>query len=135
MNTADNKNIILDFFKNLSTGKMDAALEYMDENIVWVISGKRDEFPIAGTFHNKKEFIEMFAAIGKAMPNGVAVTVTNVIAEGNNVVIESDAYGVSATGKIYNNKLCHTFEVCNGKIQTCHEYLDTIHAKDVLLEY
>jgi Ketosteroid isomerase-related protein len=68
------------------------------------------------------------------MQDEVTVTVTNAIAEGNHVVIKSDAYGASEMGKIYNEKLCRIFEVHNGKIQTCHEYLDTIHANKVLEE-
>ena len=132
MNTENNKNIVLDFFSNLSSGKMDVALKYMDENVVWVISGKHEQFSMAGTFQNKQEFIKMFSKIGKSMPNGVRVNITNAIAEGNYVVIESEAYGISASGKIYDNKLCHVFELSNSKIKACNEYLDTIHANEIL---
>jgi ketosteroid isomerase-like protein len=99
MSAVENENVVLCFFENLSAGNLDAALALMDENPVWRVPGKPEQFPLAGTF-NKVQFVEMLGKIGAAMPNGVQVTITGITAEDDRVAVEAETHGVSATGKV-----------------------------------
>ena len=66
------------------------------------------------------------------MPNGLKITVKGVTAEGNRVAVEAESYGEHANGKIYNNFYHFLIECENGKVAAVREYLDTMHANDVL---
>jgi ketosteroid isomerase-like protein len=62
------------------------------------------------------------------------VTPKGLTAEGDRVAAEVESYGETTTGKIYNNLYHFLFEVRDGKIQSVRGYLDTMHAKEVLVD-
>jgi uncharacterized protein len=68
------------------------------------------------------------------MPNGITASSTATTAEDDRVAVKAKVYGVSATGKAYDNQLFYAFEVHDGKIHSVREYLDTIHANEVLAQ-
>jgi hypothetical protein len=132
MSAEDNKKVVLAFFENFSSGKMQEALAMMADNATWSVMGKPDKFALAGT-KTKAEFSELVKGIGAVMPKGLRVTPKGITAEGDRVALEAESYGEHANGKIYNNMYHFLVEVRNGKIQAVREYLDTIHAQDVLV--
>jgi ketosteroid isomerase-like protein len=133
MSAAENKNVVLSLFESLSAGRLDDALALLADSATWWVAGNPAQFALAGT-RTKVQFAEMLAVIGAAMPNGVTVTVTGLTAEGDRVAAEAETHGESATGKAYHNLFHNLFEVHDGKIQSAREYLDTIHANDVLVD-
>lgn len=133
MSAEANKNVVLNFFENFSAGKVDAALALMADSATWWIAGKPEQFVLAGT-KTKAQFAELLNGIGEAMPKGFRVTPKGLTAEGDRVAAEAESYGEKATGKIYNNLYHFLFEVRDGKIQAVREYLDTMHAKEVLVD-
>lgn len=132
MSAEDNKKIVLSFFENLSSGKAEAMLGLMADNATWSVMGKPDKFALGGT-KTKAQFAELLKGIGAAMPKGLRVTPKGITAEGNRVAVEAESYGEMANGKVYNNMYHFLVEVQNGKITAVREYLDTIHAQDVLV--
>ena len=132
MSAEDNKKVVLSFFENFSTGKAEAALAQMADNATWTVMGKPENFALAGT-KTKAQFTELLKGIGAAMPKGLRVTPKGVTAEGDRVALEAESYGETANGKVYNNMYHFLIEVRGGKIQAVREYLDTIHAQDVLV--
>ena len=132
MRAADAKKIVLSFFENLTAGKAEAMLGQLADTATWTVMGKPESFALAGT-KTKAQFAELLKGIGAAMPKGMRVTPKALTAEGNRVAVEAESYGEHANGKVYNNQYHFLIEVQNGKIQAVREYLDTIHAKDVLL--
>lgn len=132
MSAEDNKKIVLSFFENLSSGKAEAMLGMMSDNSTWTVMGRPDRFALAGT-KTKAQFAELLKGIGSAMPKGLRVTPKALTAEGDRVAVEAESYGEHANGKIYNNQYHFLVEVRDGKIQAVREYLDTIHAQDVLV--
>lgn len=133
MSVETNKNLVLNFFENFSAGKVNAALALMADSATWWIAGKPEQFVLAGT-KTKAEFAELLNGIGAAMPKGLRVTPKGLTAEGDRVAAEAESYGETATGKIYNNLYHFLFDVRDGKIQAVREYLDTMHAKEVLVD-
>ncbi len=132
MSAEDNKKIVVSFFENFSSGKMEQALAMMSDNATWSVMGKPDKFALAGT-KTKAQFTELVKGIGAAMPKGLRVTPKGITAEGDRVALEAESYGETAGGKVYNNMYHFLIEVRGGKIQAVREYLDTIHAQDVLV--
>jgi uncharacterized protein len=133
MSSEANKNVVLSFFENFSAGKVDAALALMADTATWWVAGKPDKFVLAGT-KTKTQFAEIVKEIVTAMPKGLRVTPKGLMAEGDRVAAEAESYGETASGKIYNNLYHFLFEVRDSKIQAVREYLDTMHAKEVLVD-
>jgi uncharacterized protein len=133
MGTETNKLVVLSFFENFSVGKVEEALALMADSATWWVAGKPDKFALAGT-KTKTQFAELLKGIGAAMPKGLRVTPNGLTAEGDRVAVEAESYGEMASGKIYNNLYHFLFEVRDGKIQAVREYLDTMHAKEVLVD-
>src|SRR5688572_24926536 len=131
MSAEKNKNVVLSFFENFSAGKVDAALAMLADTATWWVAGNPEKFVLAGT-KTKAQFAELLNGIGAAMPKGLRVTPKGLTAEGDRVAVEAESYGETATGKIYNNLYHILFEVRDGKIQAVREYLNTMHAKEVL---
>jgi len=132
MSAEENKKIVLNFFENFSSGKTAEALGLMSDNATWTVMGRPESFALAGT-KTKAEFTQLLQGIGAAMPKGLRLTPKGITAEGDRVAVEAESYGEHANGKVYNNQYHFLIEVRNNKIQAVREYLDTIHAKDVLV--
>jgi uncharacterized protein len=130
---SENKNVVVRFFESLSAGDIDAALALMDNDAVYWVSGKPKQFPLAGT-HTKQQLAAMLDPVARATPNGITASITATTAEDDRVELEANVYGVSATRRVYENKLFYAFEARNGKIHSGREYLDTIHANEVLAQ-
>ena len=124
-----NKGVVLGFFENFSAGKFEDALGMMADGATWWVAGK---FKLSGT-KTKAEFGELVKGIGAAMPNGLKITPKGVTAEGDRVAVEAESYGELANGKVYNNQYHFLIELSDGKITAVREYLDTIHAKEILV--
>ncbi len=129
MSIEANKGIVLGLFENLSAGKIDAVLDAMADTATWWVAGN---FELSGT-KTKAEFGELLKGVTSAMPNGLKITPKVVIAEGDRVSVEAESYGEMANGKVYNNQYHFMIEVRDGKVQAVREYLDTIHAKEILV--
>ena len=65
----------------------------------------------------------------ESMGNSV---ITNIVAQGDYVVVESYAKDrMTKTGKAYNNTYCQVYKVADGLVQHITEYADTALAKKV----
>ena len=133
MSATENKNVVLRFFESLSAGRLDAALDLMDENAMWWVSGNPEYIPLAGRY-GKNEIVGMVAMVGAAMPNGIELTVTSSTAEDDRVAVEAEVRGVSPKGKVYDNRNFFAVEVRDGRIRSVREYFDTIHTNEVLFD-
>lgn len=58
MTETDNKKVALSFFENLSAGSLDAALELIADDVVWWLSGKPEQFALAGTKNKRRSGAE-----------------------------------------------------------------------------
>jgi uncharacterized protein len=128
MSAEDNKRFILGFFEDLTAGKGDAVLGAMADSATWWVLGN---FPLSGT-KTKAQFAELIGQLGSKIDGGLRVTPTGLTAEGDRVAVEAESFAKMKNGKTYQNKYHFLFIVRDGKIQSVKEYLDTIHANEVL---
>ncbi|MFC8427968.1 nuclear transport factor 2 family protein [Streptomyces sp. NPDC057253] len=131
MSETDNTAVVLRYFNSFAAGDAEAAFALLDEQVVWWVSGKPDQYPSAGN-HSKAEVIEMLGRVGQIMPNGLDIKVTSITAQDDRVVAEVESRGVSAAGKVYDQRLVFVLQVRDNKIFRIREYLDTQHAVAVL---
>ena len=128
MGIEDNKRIVLGFFENLSAGNGEAVLGAMADTATWWVLGN---FPLSGT-KTKAQFAELVGQLGPKIDGALKVTPIALTAEGDRVAVEAESYAKMKSGKTYQNKYHFLFVVRDGKIQAAKEYLDTMHANDVL---
>ena len=115
--------------KELARKVVASGLDLMDflaEDAVWTI-------PAFGTYRGKEEiFSKLLDPTGKMMESMGSSVITNVVAEGDWVVVQSYAKDRKLkNGKDYNNTYCQVFKIVDGLVQELTEYADTAYAKEV----
>lgn len=126
---ARNREIVAELFDAISradVAKLDEL--YAPDFEIWTAG----QLPISGT-RTRAQALEGMAMIDSMFPDGLTFTVTGLTAEGDRVAVEAESDGVHASGRRYHNQYHFLVVIRDGKIQRFKEYMDTIHAKDVLL--
>lgn len=102
------------------------VMEFLAEDAVWVIPG-------FGTYKGKQDIHARLLAPVQAMMESMGSSViTNIVAQGDYVVVESYAKDrMTKSGKPYNNTYCQVFKVVDGLVHHISEYADTALAKEV----
>jgi ketosteroid isomerase-like protein len=133
MTTQRNKQIAREFYARFSADDVGGALDLMSDDATWWLAGKRELFSVAG-LHSKREIGELFGRMTARLKNGLALTVTGAIAEGDLVALEVESYGELTNGRLYSNEYHTLMRISDGKISQVREYSDTQHAHAVWLE-
>jgi len=123
-----NKALARRFVDAISRADVEAIVAaYAPDGVCWT-SGT---LPISGSFG-----VDRVAAASRGVltvfPEGLRFTIHALTAEGERVAIEAESYGRHVSGKIYNNKYHFVLRARGGKIVEWREYMDTMHANDVL---
>jgi uncharacterized protein len=127
MNTESNKEIVLNFWENFSTGDYPAALEMLRADAIWWVAGSTS---LSGKY-SKVEFTALLEQIVPLFPNGLSVTPTLLTAEDDRVSVEATSYGKVTNGKTYQNIYHFMMIIDEGRITAVREYLDTEHVTSV----
>jgi ketosteroid isomerase-like protein len=92
-----------------------------------------DRFPLHGRVR-VREKLDLMRSLGPSVfPTGVRQLVERAFGTVQRAVIELEGDGVHASGRPYHNRYGFVFELdADGQISQVREYLDTIHAFDVL---
>ena len=123
MSAAENKEIIRNMIAELSKGNPDAFLSTMADDVHFTLIGSTK---FSGVFNGKQEFVKkVLAPLGAALEDGLKMHVDNLLAEGDNVVLQGRGESTTKAGKAYNNTYAQVFRLEKGKVQQVTEYLDT----------
>jgi ketosteroid isomerase-like protein len=134
MGIEQNKQLVADFMAAFS--KKDNVKEwsaFMDDSATWWIIGKPDRFSAAGT-KTKAEFVDLIESLSAVVPEGIQLVPKKMIAEGDAVAVEAVSFADTTTGKRYENQYHILMEIRDNRIQAVREYLDPMHAKEILME-
>jgi ketosteroid isomerase-like protein len=74
----------------------------------------------------------MVGMIGNIFPDGLEMTIHNIIGEGDCVAVEAESHGRHVSGRQYNNKYHFLLRFKDGLVLEMKEYFDTEHTTDVL---
>ena len=102
------------------------VMDFLAEDAVWVIPG-------FGTYRGKQDiFTKLLAPTDSLMESMGNSVITNIVAQGDYVVVESYAENrMTKSGKPYNNTYCQVYKVVDGSVHHITEYADTALAKKV----
>lgn len=131
MSIEANKKLVSEFFAHFKRKEVKQALDKMTPDATWWIGGKPDLFPLSGT-KTKAEIGELLMSLVPTTKDGLAITPSGMVAEGDKVAVEAESLGVMGNGRTYNNFYHFLITVRDGKISSVKEYLDTMHTADVL---
>lgn len=123
MGAAENKKLIQGLFDGVSNGNPEAFLSKLADDVQITIIGTTK---YSGTYNGKQEVVEkLLAPLGTQLEDGIVITPSNFIADGDTVAMEATGKSTTKDGKSYDNTYCQVFQVADGKVQRMTEYLDT----------
>ncbi|MDO5683345.1 MAG: nuclear transport factor 2 family protein [Propionibacteriaceae bacterium] len=116
--------VVRAFWEAQIAGDRAAAEALLSPHLEWRVMGRTHA--CARTFHGPEGFFgELIAMLGAAfVPGTRSMEVTNVFADGDQVLSEFSQSATSVTGHEFVLDIACIMRVENGLITTCREYMD-----------
>jgi ketosteroid isomerase-like protein len=127
-----NKEIVRRAIAALSRGDMDGFLADAADDVTLAVMGSMFP-PIQG---KPKVLKGLRNALVARLEGGgaIAMTIENLIAEGDYVAEQARGKARTKDGKDYNNTYCRVWRITDGKVRSIHEYLDTELVRTCLVD-
>src|SRR5271156_1708130 len=114
---------VREIFKGLEKGEGAAFFEHVADNVDWAVMGTN---PLAGHYHSKRAFVDAtFSKLGKVLPKGAQLRVTNEIVAGDTAVVELVSDATARNGMRFDNHYCWVTRFDRGAIVEVRAYLDS----------
>ncbi len=129
MSIEANKQLVRDAYASISAGNLGGFMDRLTDDVTWTFFGSHR---FAKTFNGKEDITQnLFDVLGAQLEGSLTVNVKNLIAEGNQVVVEALGEARANDGRDYNNIYCLVLRLEDGKIAEIREYLDTELVKSI----
>lgn len=131
----DPKTVIQKYFDALAAGDQETVWESWAEDGTCWYGG---DLPISGTWRGRDRVINGFLATAFAHldpDREIGIKVTNIFADGEQVLVEWDSWATGRTGRPYDQKNIGVFVVRDGKIKEMREYADTQNWERALIDH
>ncbi len=120
---SDNQKIVQQWFDHIAAGDAAAAFALFADNIVYELKGST---PVSGIYRGIEQIVnDFFTPWRRQIDGALVVTVDEMIAAGERVVVLGRGVATTVYGLPYNNDYAFVFTVRNGRISQVSEYLDT----------
>jgi len=132
MSAEQNKEIVRRAIAALSRGDMEGFLADAADEVTLTVMGSMFP-PIQG---KQKVLKGLRNSLVARLEGGgaIAMTIENLIAEGDYVAEQARGKARTKDGKDYNNTYCRVWRITDGKVRSVHEYLDTELVRTCLLD-
>ena len=117
-----NLNLLKQVSEAFAIGDLKFCEPFMADNIRWNILG---DAPIVG----KLQVLEISRML--QLESFPVITIKNIVAEKDHVVVESTGKATTRTGKPYNQTYCDVFRFYGETLQEITTYLDTALSNEV----
>jgi ketosteroid isomerase-like protein len=133
MSTEQNKAIVRKAIDALSRGDMTGFVADAADDVSFTLIGST---PLSGTLQGKQNIEKGLSEIlgGRLEGGAIAMTIENLVAEGEYVAEQATGISKTKTGKDYNNTYCRVWRIVDGKVHSLTEYLDTEIVRDALCD-
>ena len=125
----ENKELARRMIAALTDADVDFIKEYYAEDFQIWIAGS---LPFSGP-GDKASAVASMPAVLTLFPRGLQFSITAMTAEGDRVAIEATSVGTTALDRQYKQEYHFLMRVRDGKIVEWKEYMDTEHARKVLV--
>jgi uncharacterized protein len=129
---SDNAETVLRrYLDALVDGDLAAIEDSFAPDATWWLHGT---LPLSGTKRGRAEILEFLLSAGSLYrPGTQEFEFGDITAEGERAVLEWRVRAIgAATGKPYDNSYAGVFVVRDGRIVEVREYLDSLHAAEVI---
>jgi ketosteroid isomerase-like protein len=127
---ADPEEVVRAYYADISEGRFaEAAAKLSPDASTWILG--EGHWPLGG-YHDVSSLRKIHATVAERFPDGLKVTIKGMTVEGERVAVEAETLGTRVDGKVYNNSYHYLIIVRDGLICERREYLDTIHANEML---
>ena len=124
-----NKQIVLQAYASLKAENVEGYFNAMADDITLTYFGNH---LFTGTYRGKKDILDNYVPVLlNRLAGPIKITVTNVIAEGDQVFVEAEGESQTKDGLDYNNKYGIILRLKDGKITEVREYMDTDLVKSI----
>ena len=133
MSSEQNKAIVRKAIDALSRGDMTGFVADAADDVSFTLIGST---PLSGTLQGKQNIEKGLREIlgGRLEGGAIAMTIENLVAEGEYVAEQATGISQTKTGKDYNNTYCRVWRIVDGKVHSLTEYLDTEIVRDALCD-
>ncbi len=128
-NTQINTRVARSFFERFNANDIDGALALMHDDATYWLAGKPHQLPGTGLL-SKAQITEVFRRMGEQLTDGLRMTVTGTVTEGDQVALEVESHGTLKNGRAYNNEYHLLMRLRGDKIAAVKEYYDSLHVWD-----
>ena len=111
-----NNQLLIKISEAFATGNLEFAGVYFADDVKWNILGENS---IIG----KEQVLEVSKML--QLESFPVITIKNIVAQGDYVVVESTGKAKTKKGKPYNQTYCDIFKFNEGKLKEITTYLDT----------
>jgi ketosteroid isomerase-like protein len=124
-----NKQIVLKAYAALKEENVGGYFDSMADDITLTYFGSHI---FTGTYRGKKDILDNYVPVLLNRLDGpIKITVTNAIAEGDQVFVEAQGESQTKDGLDYNNHYGIVLRLKDGKITEVREYMDTELVKTI----
>jgi uncharacterized protein len=110
-------------FAGLEHGDGDSFFKHVANDVDWTVMGTH---PLAGHYTSKDAFKKStFSKLGKVLPDGTQLRVTNVIVAGDVAVVELVSDATARNGMRFDNHYCWVNRFDGNTIVEVRAYLDS----------
>ena len=119
-------------FAHLESGNADAFFPHVADDVDWTVMGTH---PLAGTYHNKQEFIaHTFKRLNTVLKDGVLLRVTHILVSGDFAAVELEALSTALNGVPFRNRYCWICRFDHRQIVEVRAYLDSALVQKLLTD-
>ena len=131
MSAEHHTDVIRQALHALGQGNIEGFLADTTDDFHFTLAGTP---PGGNTVQGKQQMIELLTVVfGKHLErSAIAMTIENMIAEGDCVVEQAHGEARTLDGQDYNNVYCRVWRFREGKIAALTEYMDTALARQCL---
>jgi ketosteroid isomerase-like protein len=124
-----NKQLVLRGYAALKAGDVATYLDGLADDVTITYFG---DHLFTGTYRGKADILESYVPLLLARLDGpIKITVTNAIAEGDQVFVEAQGESRTKDGLRYDNLYGIILKLRDGKIAEIREYMDTELVKNI----
>ncbi|MCX5388249.1 nuclear transport factor 2 family protein [Streptomyces sp. NBC_00083] len=129
--TETGRAVVLGYMDTLTTGDFSALSGFFAPDATWTLAG---DLPLSRTWTGPQEILGEFipAMVSHFVPESMEFAFEGVIADGERVFAEWNTRALTTEGARYDQHCLAVFTVRDGRIVAVREYIDTLHAKNVV---
>jgi ketosteroid isomerase-like protein len=126
-----NEKIARNFFKTLSTGKLEKIRPLFHEHATWKVMATG--IPGEGERKGRDNIVDNFLAPVRGMfvDGDPKVVVDRLICQGPMAVAETRGLGTFRDGRPYSNRYAFVLEIKDGKVYALREYMDSYYVSQL----